>query len=68
MLEHLTARDRKVLYTFCFEFLSRFDDDQQFAAKIVFVDEDKPHVLVNRLRHDLRIWDSNNSHENIEHT
>jgi hypothetical protein len=48
--------------------LSRFEDDELFTAKIGFRDEATFHLSGNVTWHNLIIWGSNNPHEVIEHT
>jgi hypothetical protein len=68
LLQHATAQDKEVCHTFCYDFLSRHEDDKLLAAKIVFSDEATFHLLGNINAHNLGIWGSNNPHEVIEHT
>jgi hypothetical protein len=66
LLQHAIAKDKEVRYTFCYDFLSRLEDDEFFTSKIVASDEATFHLSRNVNRHNLRIWGSNNPHEDIE--
>jgi hypothetical protein len=67
-LQHVTAQDKEVRYTFCSGFLSRFEGNELFTTKIVFSDEVTFHLSRNVNRHNLRILGSNNPDEVIEYT
>jgi hypothetical protein len=68
LLQHVTAQDKEVRYSFFSDFLSRLEDDELFTGKIVFSDEATFHLSGNVNRHNLVIWGSNNPCEVIEHT
>jgi hypothetical protein len=55
LLQHVTAQDKEVRYTFFSEFLSRPEDDEIFTAKIIFSDEATYNLSGNVNRHNLRI-------------
>jgi hypothetical protein len=68
LLQHVTAQDKEVRYTFSSDFLSRLEDDELFTAKIIFSDEATFHLSGDVNRHNLTVWGSNNRHEVIELT
>jgi hypothetical protein len=67
LLQHVTAEDKEVRYTFSSVFLSRIEGDELVTAKTVFSDEATFHSSGNDNRHNLRIWGSNGRPEVIEH-
>jgi hypothetical protein len=60
LLQHVTAEDKEVRYTFCSDFLSRLEDDEPFIAKIFFTDEATFRLSGNLNRHNLIILGSKN--------
>jgi hypothetical protein len=62
--QHISAQGKEVHYIFCCDFLSRFEVDEIFIDKIVFIDEAAISLSGNVL--DI-IWGSNNPHDIAEY-
>jgi hypothetical protein len=60
LLQHGTAKEKKVRSVFCHDFLSALQDDEIFLFKIVFSHEASSFLSSNVNRHNMRSWESNN--------